>query len=107
VIDLGLTAAEFWQFTPRHISLLFERFKARERRLALIPAVHAAWYINVHRDSQKSPSPVRYEDLMPFPAENTYTQNNGQQGMSTEAQISYLRAWAHASGAIVRKRGTV
>jgi hypothetical protein len=49
VYDLGLTAAEFSSFTPRHIDHFYKRHLAAESRRMLL----TLWYANVHRDPAK------------------------------------------------------
>lgn len=61
VYDLGLTAAEFSSFTPRHIDAFYKRHLAAEtRRMQL-----TLWYANVHRDTDKKPDQFTIDDFVP------------------------------------------
>jgi len=61
VYDLGLTAAEFSTFTPRHIDHFYKRhLNAEARRMQL-----TLWYANVHRDTEKKPEPFSIDDFVP------------------------------------------
>ncbi len=61
VYDLGLTAAEFSSFTPRHIDHFYKRHLAAESRRMIL----TLWYANVHRDTDKKPSAFTMEDFVP------------------------------------------
>ncbi len=61
VVDLGLTAAEFSSFTPRHIDAFYKRHLAAESRRMML----TLWYANVHRDTEKKPDPFSMEDFVP------------------------------------------
>jgi hypothetical protein len=61
VYDLGLTAAEFASFTPRHIDHFYKRHLAAESRRMLL----TLWYANVHRDTDKKPSAFTMDDFVP------------------------------------------
>jgi hypothetical protein len=65
VYDLGLTAAEFYSFTPRHIDAMFKRHVAAERRRAVPLALLTSIYANVHRDPEKRSQPFTAEDFLP------------------------------------------
>ena len=61
VYDLGLTAAEFSSFTPRHIDHFYKRHLAAESRRMIL----TLWYANVHRDTEKRPDPFSMDDFVP------------------------------------------
>lgn len=61
VYDLGLTAAEFSSFTPRHIDHFYKRHLAAEARRMML----TLWYANVHRDTDKKPDPFSIDDFVP------------------------------------------
>lgn len=61
VYDLGLTAADFSSFTPRHIDAFYKRHLAAEtRRMTL-----TLWYANVNRDRDRHPQPFVIDDFVP------------------------------------------
>jgi len=85
VYDLGLTAAEFSEFTPRHIDAMYKRHLTAECRRML----HTLWYMNVHRDREVKPDPFAMHDLVPIPAER----NGHAQDVAIERQIAAFEAF--------------
>lgn len=63
--DLGLTIAEFWEMTPRHLLAAYRRFEAAEERADRRTAFIVATLANAHRDSRQHPEPFTIEDFMP------------------------------------------
>lgn len=61
VVDLGLTAAEFSSFTPRHIDAFYKRHLGAESRRMML----TLWYANVHRDTDQKPDPFTMDDFVP------------------------------------------
>lgn len=61
VYDLGLTAAEFSSFTPRHIDAFYKRHLAAESRRMML----TLWYANTHRDTNQKPEPFSIDDFVP------------------------------------------
>lgn len=63
MIDLGLTAAQFWDTTPRMLTALHSRAQQREERADRRAQMLAVLYANAHRDPKKHPKPYTIETL--------------------------------------------
>lgn len=64
-MTLGLTEAQFWEYTPRHVLTLWHYHIAAESRMDRRFAVLYTMYANAHRDDKKHPKPFAIEDFLP------------------------------------------
>lgn len=65
VYDLGLTAAEFSSFTPRHIDAFFKRHQAAEDRATHRVALLCTVMMNAQGAKKAGDQPFTIEDFLP------------------------------------------
>lgn len=111
VYDLGLTAAEFFSFTPRHIDAFHKRHLAAEERQDRRVASLMAFYAEAHRDRDKRFEPFTLDDFL-APRQRVVHMPNGHPGetpeeimarmmgprLSPEEQVSRLKAASRGFG---------
>lgn len=65
-MTLGLTEAQFWEYTPRHVLTLWNySLIESERRMDRRFAVLYTMYANTHRDEKRHPKAFTVEDFLP------------------------------------------
>lgn len=89
VVDLGLTPADFWQFTPRQLHALSNRYQKKTLETWKPFALLAALYANAHRDTKTHSSPYTVDDFMP-----QVSQPEAPRPQTLEEQVYMLEMWA-------------
>lgn len=65
VYDLGLTDAQFWEYTPRQFLLLWDHHRETESRTDRRFASLGAWMLSAWGAKNPSGKPVTVDDLLP------------------------------------------
>lgn len=94
MIDLGLTAVEFWSLTPAQFQRLWRRYLAREERADRRFGWLWTQYANAHRDEKDHPMPYTIEDFMPN--QHQRFAHNGHAKQTIEEQIEMCRLFTEA-----------
>lgn len=102
-VHLGLSAAEFYERTPRHLYTLWQRYKLLRRAEASNLAILTCWYLNVNRDRNVHPEGFQVEQFMPFPA-SAYNKASNSAEQMTREQVTALRQWALQNPNVVMKK---
>ncbi len=62
-MTLGLTEAQFWEYTPHHVLTLWQFYLDGERRQDRRFALLACMYANAHRERHRQPFTI--DDFVP------------------------------------------
>lgn len=105
-MDLGLTAAEFWERTPRQIQVLMRRATEKEWRLARRIGALELHYLNAHRDTEKQPVPLCLDDIVPWLSWIPKPEPERKRAtMTVEEQIEQARFITEAIRAVNKTNG--